>query len=534
MFDKNIRLRIVIAVVVSLVAIFYMMPSLTDRLPAFWKNNLPSEAVRLGLDLQGGMHLILEVQTDRAVESSLERMGGNLKDALMGERVRFRELESRDADAMVFALPDEDSARRFKIILTDQFPTLKIDSSQIADGVERVTLKVDAQQVEAIKKFALEQSLETIRNRVDQFGVTEPQIIPQGRDRILIQFPGIDDPLRAINLIGKTALLEFKLVNDEFSLDEALRGAVPPGNEILYGTGVDRVSGARTRTPYLLYSRALLTGDALEDARVAIEGRFGAPYVSIKFDTQGARDFERITAQHVRKRLAIVLDGVVHSAPVIQERISGGQAQITGDFSMEDARDLAIVLRAGALPAPVVILEQRRVGPSLGQDSIDKGFLSVVVGTLLVLALMIVYYNYSGIIAVVALLMNFILIFGALAAFKATLTLPGVAGIVLIIGMAVDANVLIFERIREELRLGKSPRAAVKAGYGKALLTIVDANVTTLIAALVLFQFGTGPVRGFAVTLSLGIICSMFTAIFVTRIIFDYFIWYRKVQRVSI
>ncbi|HET57391.1 MAG TPA: protein translocase subunit SecD [Deltaproteobacteria bacterium] len=534
MFDKNIRLRIAIAVAVTLVALFFIMPTLTDRLPAFWKNHLPSDTINLGLDLQGGMHLILEVQADRAVESSLERLGNNLKEALMEDRVRFREVAVEDKSSLVMEFPDSESADRFRDLLKNRYPTLKITSSRITEGVERVTLRVDAEQVETIREFALEQSLETIRNRVDQFGVTEPHIIPQERDRILIQLPGIDDPQRAINLIGKTALLEFKLVDDEHSVDDALRGNVPRGREILYGGRVDRLTGERNQVPYLLHSRALMTGESLEDARVSIDNRFGEPYVSIKFDPQGARDFERITSQNVGKRLAIVLDGVVHSAPVIQERIGGGQAQITGTFSMDEARDLAIVLRAGALPAPVTILEQRRVGPSLGQDSIDRGVMSIIVGTLLVLAFMIVYYNYSGIIAVTALLLNFILIFGALAAFRATLTLPGIAGIVLIIGMAVDANVLIFERIREELRLEKSPRAAVKAGYDKALSTIVDANVTTLIAALVLFQFGTGPVRGFAVTLSLGIICSMFTAIFVTRIIYDYFIWYKRIKRVSI
>ena len=303
---------------------------------------------------------------------------------------------------------------------------------------------------------------------------------------------------------------------------------------VAYGYKADTDTGRRTKIPYLLEKKTLLTGDSLEDARVTISDRFGEPYVSLKFDSQGARDFDRITASNVKRRLAIVLDGVVHSAPVIQERISGGNAQITGNFTMEEAHDLAIVLRAGALPAPVSILEQRTVGPSLGQDSIDKGILSIIVGSILVILFMVMYYNMSGIIADIALLLNIILILGALAAFRATLTLPGIAGIVLTIGMAVDANVLIFERIREELRLGKSPRAAIAGGYSKALLTIVDANVTTLIAALVLFQFGTGPVKGFAVTLSIGIVCSMFTAIFVTRIIYDYFVWGRNIKRVSI
>ncbi|MBN2568862.1 MAG: protein translocase subunit SecD, partial [Deltaproteobacteria bacterium] len=296
----------------------------------------------------------------------------------------------------------------------------------------------------------------------------------------------------------------------------------------------DHERSKKIKTPYLLKEKTLLTGESLENAQVRISDRMGEPYVSIKFDSQGARDFDRITAQNVKKRLAIVLDSIVHSAPVIQERISGGNAQITGTFTMDEARDLAIVLRAGALPAPVKILEQRTVGPSLGQDSIDKGILSIIVGSILVLLFMLFYYRLSGFVADTALILNIILIMGALAAFRATLTLPGIAGIVLTIGMAVDANVLIFERIREELRLGKSPRAAIAGGYSKAFLTIVDANITTLIAALVLFQFGTGPVKGFAVTLSIGIICSMFTAIFVTRIIYDYLIWHRKISLVSI
>jgi len=323
-------------------------------------------------------------------------------------------------------------------------------------------------------------------------------------------------------------------VDEEGSLDEALKGNIPEGSAVYYGTVMNRQTGQRVRTPYLLKSKAALTGDALENATVKISDRFGEPYVGLKFNSQGARDFERITGENVKRRLAIVLDGVVHSAPVIQEKIAGGEAQITGTFTMDEARDLAIVLRAGALPAPVKILEQRTVGPSLGQDSIEKGFLSILVGGVLVVFFMILYYRVSGVIANVALILNVILIMAALAAFGATLTLPGIAGIVLTIGMAVDANVLIFERIREEIRVGKSASAAVAAGYSRALTTIIDANVTTLIAAVVLFQFGTGPVKGFAVTLSIGIICSMFTAIFVTRIFFDYFLWFRKIKTVSI
>ena len=532
MFDKNIKIRAAITAVVVIVALIFLIPSITQKLPSIWKSNV--EKIHLGLDLQGGMHLVLEVETEKAVESAVERISNDLKDVLMDKKIKFRHLDRVEGNLISLELPSKEMSDRFSTVLDDYFPNLDIASTEVADEREVVLLKMNTKDLEYIRKFALDQSLETIRNRVDEFGVTEPEIIPQGSDRILIQLPGIKDPQRAINLIGRTALLEFKLVDEEHSLEEALETNPPPGSIIAYGFKYDQERDKRIKTPYLLKQKTLLTGESLENAQVKISDRMGEPYVAIKFDAQGARDFDRITAQNVKKRLAIVLDGVVHSAPVIQERISGGNAQITGTFTMEEARDLAIVLRAGALPAPVKILEQRTVGPSLGQDSIDKGILSIVVGSVLVLLFMMFYYKLSGVVANTALILNIIFIMSALAAFRATLTLPGIAGIVLTIGMAVDANVLIFERIREELRLGKSPRAAIAGGYSKAFITIVDANITTLIAALVLFQFGTGPVKGFAVTLSIGILCSMFTAIFVTRIIYDYFIWHRKISTVSI
>ncbi len=532
MSGKNIKVRAILAIVIVAAALFFLIPSITQNIPSVWKKS--ADKIHLGLDLQGGMHLVLEVETQKALESAVERISNELKDVLMKERIRFKRLEREEGTLITLELADSQERVTFNKVLKDTFPSLVVKDSDIKEDRQKIWLKLTDEQSENIEKFALEQSLETIRNRVDEFGVSEPEIIPQGKDRILVQLPGIKDPQRAINLIGKTALLEFKLLDEEHNVDEALGGVVPPGDIIAYGYTVDEATGRRTKVPYLLKKKTLLTGDSLEDAKVAIGDRFGEPYVSIKFDSQGARDFDRVTGQNVKKRLAIVLDGTVHSAPVIQERISGGSAQITGTFTMEEARDLAIVLRAGSLPAPVNILEQRTVGPSLGQDSIDKGMLSIIVGSALIILFMIIYYNMSGIVGDLALFLNIVLIMGTLAAFKATLTLPGIAGIVLTIGMAVDANVLIFERIREELRLGKSPGASVAAGYAKALLTIVDANVTTLIAALVLFQFGTGPVKGFAVTLSIGIVCSMFTAIFVTRIIYDYFVWNRKIQRLSI
>jgi preprotein translocase subunit SecD len=376
--------------------------------------------------------------------------------------------------------------------------------------------------------------LETIRNRVDQFGIAEPEIIPEGDNRILIQLPGIKDPERAKNLIGKTALLEFKIVDDEHSLEDALRGNIPEEDIIAYGLRTDKSTGEKGSTPYLLKNKSLLTGASLETAKVQISNRFGEPTVSLKFNSQGATDFDRITGENVRKRLAIVLDGVVHSAPVIQERISGGQAQITGTFTMDEARDLAIVLRAGALPAPVNILEERTVGPSLGSDSIRQGIMATFIGSLLVIFFMILYYRLSGSIADLALIINIVLVLGILAAFKATLTLPGIAGLLLTVGMAVDANVLIFERIREELRTGKTIRLSLDTGYKKAFITIIDTHVTGIVSAIFLIIFGTGPIKGFAVTLIIGLLASLFTAVFVTRVIFDYFTGNFNIKKLSI
>jgi preprotein translocase subunit SecD len=531
---NSIKFRAALTVLIFLAALFYLTPTFVSELPDFWKEKLPKDKIHLGLDLQGGMHLVLEVDADKAVDSTLERLSNNLKESLMENKIRFRNVDRTSDKMITLELTDPAARELFEKTLGNHYPDLEIVNSETIEGREKIYLKMNVNRVAEVKKMAVDQSLETIRNRVDQFGISEPEIIPQGDDRILIQLPGIKDTKRAKNLIGKTALLEFKLVDDEHSLEDALKGNIPEGGEVAYGLHLDRETGRQTSAPYLLKSKTLLTGDALESAKVQISDRFGEPHVAIKFNAQGSDDFDRITGENVKKRLAIVLDGNVYSAPVIQERISGGQAQITGAFTMEEARDLAIVLRAGALPAPVNILEERTVGPSLGQDSINKGTWSCIVAGILIFIFMVIYYRASGLIADLALAMNIILLLGAMVMFGATLTLPGIAGIVLTIGMAVDANVLIFERIREELRTGKTPRAAVEAGYAKAFLTIFDSNVTTLVAALFLFGFGTGPVKGFAVTLTIGIAASMFTAVFVTRIIYDYFIWNRKITAISI
>ena len=452
---KSLKIRIAITAVVCLAALYFLIPTFISDIPSPWNQYLPKEKIHLGLDLQGGMHLLMEIDTDKALESMMERTSNDLKESLMESKVRFRNVEKGKGATMSLELTDSAGKTTLEKVLKDQFPDLEIASTTPRDGGQLVTLKFNDKRAVDLKKLTIEHSLETIRNRVDQFGVAEPEIIPEGDNRILIQLPGVKDPERAKNLIGKTALLEFKIVDEENSLDEALRGNIPEGSIIAYGSRADKSTGQRGQVPYLLKNKTLLTGASLETAKVQISDRFGEPHVSIKFNAQGAADFDRITDENVRKRLAIVLDGVVHSAPVIQERISGGQAQITGNFTMDEARDLAIVLRAGALPAPVNILEERTVGPSLGSDSIRHGILATIIGSLLVILFMVVYYRLSGAVADLAVIINIILILAVLAAFQATLTLPGIAGMLLTVGVAVDANILIFERIREELRTGK-------------------------------------------------------------------------------
>ncbi|KPA12348.1 preprotein translocase subunit SecD [Candidatus Magnetomorum sp. HK-1] len=523
---KNISPRTIIVLLVIFGSLLYVLPS-------FHIDVWPHKKINLGLDLQGGMHLVLEVEAEKAVESTIERMSNELRRELKTNHIKFLDLRRKGFQISLQVLEDK-GIEKFDQLLDDEFPEFRIVSRNQNGNNLSIVLDLPESDVSEIKQKAAEQALETIRNRIDEFGVSEPDIRRQGERRILIQLPGVKDPRRAKELIGKTALLEFKLVDDKHTVEDALKGKVPPGMEILYQVTENRQTRRASKTPFLVEKRTTLTGEYLTDARVNIDSQYNEPYVSIKFNKKGARLFERITETNVQRRLAIVLDQKIHSAPVIQERISGGEARITGSFTHEEAHDLAIVLRAGALPAPVHILEERTVGPSLGADSIRMGLLSMLIGGLLVIAFMIIYYKTAGLIADIALGLNIVLIAAGLAGFQATLTLPGIAGIILTIGMAVDANVIIFERIREELRVGKSPLAAVDAGYSKATLTILDANVTTLIAAIVLFQFGTGPVKGFAVTLSLGVIASLFTALIVSRQIFDSLLVNRQVRSLSI
>ena len=524
---KNISWKLILVIIVVIAAVVYILPSIK---PTWW----PHKKINLGLDLQGGMHLVLEVDTEKALESTIERIRLEIRNLLKKERIRFLNIERVNGAKISVRLQGKDNIDGFERILNKEFEDLRLVSRSTDDGVLSIVMDLPEEEADHIKKLATRQALETIRNRIDQFGVSEPDIRLQGEKRILIQLPGIKDTQRAKDLIGKTALLEFKLVDETHDVNAARKGNIPLGSEILTQITKDSKTNREIKSYFLIKKQTLLTGANLTDARVQIDSQFNEPYVSLTFDKKGGRIFAKITEENVKKRLAIVLDNHVYSAPVIQEKIAGGEARITGNFTMEEAKDLAIALRAGALPAPVKILEERTVGPSLGADSINKGLISVCVGGILVVLFMIIYYKGSGLIADLALILNIILIAAGLAVFQATLTLPGIAGIILTIGIAVDANVLIFERIREELGIGKTPRAALDAGYKKATLTILDANVTTLIAALVLFQFGTGPVKGFAVTLSLGVIASLFTSLIITRLAFDYLLINRKVKSLSI
>lgn len=531
--SNSLKLRGGVIIACLLLSFFSLAPTfMRDSLPHWWLKTV--DPIHLGLDLQGGMHLVLGVDVDKAVESRVDSIVDQTETLLREKDITYKRVERRQGDRLVVIVYDNTEGAKVDTLMQDNFPTLEPETVTGSGGYIEKQYRLSDKEIANIKDYAVRQALETMRNRVDQFGVSEPTLQRQSDNRILIQLPGIKDTKRAIALLGKTARLEFKMVAEDVNVNDARAGKLPPGTELLQERNVNRATGTVTETPLVVYKKTVLTGDLLSDANVRIDSRFNKPYVSIEFNAIGAKRFEQITAANVNKRMAIVLDDTVYSAPVIRERISGGSAQISGSFTPQEAQDLAIVLRAGSLPAPVNILENRTVGPSLGQDSINRGINSIIVGGILVVVAMVVYYAFSGIVAVVALVLNLLFILALLAMFGATLTLPGLAGIVLTLGMAVDANVLIFERIREELRLGKAPKLALEAGFGKAFLTIVDSNLTTLLAALVLFQFGTGPVKGFAVTLSIGIISSMFTAIFVSRVIFDYYLQGRNIKRLSI
>lgn len=547
---KKVSGRLGLLALVIATSVICSLPSyqpLYQTLPGWMKTVLPDKGIALGLDLQGGIHLVMEVDEDRAVEITVDRTVTSLQDLLAEKNIAVESVKRTASQQITIRFGDEGLKTSIQKLI-DEYPSFAENES--AGTPTSLVWELREAESKRIKDFAINQALETIRNRIDQFGVTEPIVQRQGLKQIVVQLPGIKEPKRAKDLIKETALLEFKMLDEDAQLrlelparipkdmeEEIIRqfqDKIPEGDEILFERAVDKETGREYRIPYLVKKRVMLTGDVLSDARVSI-GQFNDPYVSITFDSRGGQEFERITAENVKKRMAIVLDNTIYSAPVIQERIGGGRAQITGTFTTQEANDLAIVLRAGALPAPLKIVQDLTVGPSLGQDSIDKGIKATLIAGAMVILFMIVYYRISGAIADFALILNLVCLMGALSALNATLTLPGIAGIVLTIGMGVDSNVLIFERIREELRSGKAVRTAIDAGYDKALLTIIDSHVTTLITGVALFLFGTGPIKGFAVTLCLGIAINLFTALVGTKVIFD--LWYRrqpKVQTLSI
>ena len=535
-----------LVVVLSAVSFLPSYPAAFQALPPWLKRAFPNKGIALGLDLQGGTHLVLEVEEDRAVEIAVDRSVNAIQDLLVDKKVPVESVKRTGFAQVTLAFQKEDLKAEIQKTL-EEFSAFSEKSGAGSAGT--LVYELSEGEIKRIKDSAINQALETIRNRIDQFGVAEPLIQRQGLKQIVVQLPGIKEPKRAKDLIKETALLEFKMLDEANKLASELpqrvpkgqedailkqyQDRIPEGDQILFEKVVEKDSGREYRIPYLVKKRVMLAGDVLSDARVSI-GQFNDPYVAITFDAKGGREFERITEENVKKRMAIVLDNTIYSAPVIQERIGGGRAQITGTFTTQEANDLAIVLRAGALPAPLKVIQDLTVGPSLGRDSIEKGVQSTLFAGVMVVLFMAVYYRLSGVIADFALTLNLICLIGALAALNATLTLPGIAGIILTIGMGVDSNVLIFERIREELRSGKPVRLAVDGGYDKALLTIVDSHVTTLITGLALFLFGTGPIKGFAVTLCLGIAINLFTALVGTKVIFDVMNRRRQSEHLSI
>lgn len=511
-----LRWRLIISVLVFILALIYALPSV-PYLGSSLSGVLPDSRINLGLDLKGGIHLTLGVDVAKAVSNSLAMAGQDLRRVAQDEKVVILRPRVIGGETLEFILPRAENEDKLREILAKNFPQLDAGTPRQADGGQlRYAAHFTSQEVQRLEEMALDQALRTIRNRIDQFGVAEPDIRKQAGNRIQVQLPGISDPRRAVQIIGQTAHLEFHLVRDDVDPGKAV---LPAGVTVLPLLDNGGNHGGKERQ-IAVEKDAMLTGEDVADARPAFDNMNQA-YVTLNFNNRGGRIFERVTGENVGRRMAIVLDGKVYSAPVIRERIGGGRASISGNFTTAEAQDLAIVLRAGSLPAPVTVLEERSVGPSLGQESIDSGIRAALVGAGLVILFMAFYYGMSGIIADAMLCFTMLIVMAGMGAFGATLTLPGIAGIVLTIGMAVDANVLIYERIREELRHGLTPLAAVKAGFDRAAISITDSNVTTIIATVVLYQFGTGPIRGFAVTLSLGIVASMFTAIFVSRAIFQ-------------
>jgi preprotein translocase subunit SecD len=515
--------------------------NLASAAPA-WLEGINALPMYLGLDLRGGLHFLMEVDTETVMAQAYERYVNDIRGLLRSNKLRYLTVSQR-GDALVLKFRDGELRDKANNLIRAEYRELLL-SDEEEGGTYLIHATLSEAAIRDLKKGALQQNVTTLRNRVNELGVAEPVIQQQGDNRIVVQLPGIQDSARAKEILSATATLEFRLVDVEHSVQEALAGKVPAGS---------RLYKERSGNPVLLKKRLIITGDRITNANSGFDQESGTPAVFINLDGAGARVMAKTTKENLNKPMAVVF--IEHKSETKEEKgklitttrkveevinvatirgVFSKRFQITGLDSVKESHNLALLLRAGALAAPIRIVEERTIGPSLGQDNIDQGTLSVVLGMALVIAFMVLYYRGFGLVANVALLVNLVLIVAVLSMLQATLTLPGIAGIVLTIGMAVDANVLIFERIREELRNGNTPQSSINAGYEKALSTIADANITTLIAAVVLYIFGTGPIKGFAITLSIGIVTSMFTAIMGTRAIVNLFVAGRKIKKLSI
>jgi preprotein translocase subunit SecD len=517
-------------------AFVVMLCVVPNFFPASIVESWPAWAQRhivLGLDLQGGSHLLLAVDTNAVRKEKLETLRDDVRQTLRRARIGYTGLVVR-GNSVEVRIRNETNVEQADRLLSELSQPLggilaatgqrNLDVTR-AGNLIRLTVTEPA-ILERVRQ-AVGQSIQIIERRVNELGTVEPLIQRQGTDRILVQVPGLQDPTRLKQLLGQTAKLDFRMVDTAVPPETARQGNLPREDELLY-------SSDEPKTPYVVEKRILVSGEDLTDAQPGFDQRTSEPIVTFRFNTSGARKFAEVTQQNVGKPFAIILDNQVISAPVIREPILGGSGQISGNFTVESANDLAILLRAGALPAPLTIIEERTVGPGLGADSIAQGKISAYVGAAMVVLFMLVTYGLFGVFANVALLVNVVMIFGVLSMLNATLTLPGIAGIVLTLGIAVDSNVLIYERIREEVRAGRNAINAIDAGFSRALATILDSNITTFIAAAVLFFVGTGPVRGFALTLGIGIITTVFTAFTVTRLIAASWVWWRRPKTVPI
>src|SRR6266850_8166200 len=488
----------------------------------------------LGLDLQGGSYLLLEVDSNYVKKQKLEQICDDSRRVLRDAKILYTGLTVRNDAVEIRITKDTDLPTALSKLreLSQPLGGLVGSSGQrsleVADaqgGLIRLTVPQAA--ITDLLRRTIEQSIQIVERRVNQLGTVEPVIQRQGTDRILVQVPGLQDPTELKRILGKTAKMEFRMVDTTVPPDQAAQGRVPPDSEILPGA-------EPPNTPYVIKKQVLASGGDLTDAQPGFDQRTNEPIVSFKFNTSGSRKFAQATSENVGQPFAIVLDNEVISAPVIREPITGGSGQISGSFTVQAANELALLLRAGALPAPLTVIEERTVGPGLGQDSIEKGELAAYVGSIMVIVFMLLTYRLFGVFANIAVAINVAMIFGVLSLLNATLTLPGIAGIVLTVGIAVDSNVLIYERIREEVRGGRTPITAIDAGFTRALATILDSNITTFIAAAVLFFFGSGPVRGFAVTLGIGIVTTVFTAFTLTRLIVAWWVRWERPKQLAI